>query len=112
MGQEVYYICERNHSEACKSTSFNSAVFFFHGLQMHKYRGQKSSTSEATTTPVPTTPVPAPVSRFKFTDSAYRKKASVSDSSVKTEFERYASGSSSDEANILGFWEVGILNFL
>ena len=78
---------------------------------MNQYRGQNSSTFEATTTPVPTTttPVPAPVLRFNFTDSVYNKKALPSDSSVMVEFERYASGSSSDDANILQFWEVGIL---
>jgi len=76
---------------------------------MNQYRGRNSSTSEATTTPVPTTPVPAPVMRFKLTDSVYNRKALPSESTVVAEFEKYALGSSSDEANILQFWEVGIL---
>jgi hypothetical protein len=79
---------------------------------MRQYRNQKLSTSKATITdsPVRDDLVPAvelAPTRFKVQDSVYKKKSTRNAFSVDIEFQKYISGSiSSEETNILWFWEV------
>ncbi|KAF8498973.1 hypothetical protein F5888DRAFT_1802387 [Russula emetica] len=80
---------------------------------MRQYRSQKSSMSEATMTDSPVQPDPvvsvAPT-RFKVQDSVYKKKSTRNVSSVDVEFQKYVSGPiSSEETNILRFWEANRL---
>jgi hypothetical protein len=79
---------------------------------MHQYRNQKLSMSKATITdsPVQDDLVPAvelAPTRFKVQDSVYKKKSTHNAFSVDVEFQKYILGSiSSEETNILRFWEV------
>ncbi len=84
---------------------------------MHWYCDQKSS---AAATAVPTFPVePSPVVRgrppptwFKVERSVYEKKSSFQAFTVEAEFGKYASGeTSSEETDILQFWEASFLSF-
>jgi len=84
---------------------------------MHRYCDQKSS---AAVTAVPTFPIqPSPVLRgrapptqFKVKCSVYEKKSSFQAFTVEAEFGKYASGeTSSEETDILQFWEVSFLSF-
>lgn len=114
MGRLLYSVCERYHSDACKTILF-SPVFFSHHLQMQQYRNRKSSTFEATTTKsavqdndLVSADTLAPT-RFKVHDSVYKKKTTRhggNASSVEAEYQKYVSGSTFEETNILQFWEV------
>ncbi len=84
---------------------------------MHRYHDQKSS---AAVTAVPTFPVePSPIVRgrppptwFKVERSIYEKKSSFQAFTVEAEFGKYASGeTSSEETDILQFWEASFLSF-
>jgi hypothetical protein len=46
------------------------------------------------------------LTRFKISDSAYNKKTTHNKLTVEAEFQRYTSGSTSSETDILQFWEV------
>lgn len=77
---------------------------------MRQYRNQKPSASGATTTDSPVRPAPVSVdervpTRFAVRDSVYKRKLPNA-FSVEDEFDKYASGISSEETDILQFWEV------
>jgi hypothetical protein len=83
-----------------------------HNSQMCQYRNQKPSASGATTTDSPVRPALVSVvderapMRFAVRDSIYKRKPPNA-FSVEDEFEKYTSGSvSSEETDILQFWEV------
>jgi uncharacterized protein YwgA len=69
--------------------------------------------SEATTSGSPVQHDPVSVvkqatMRFKVQDSVYQKKPTCNTFSVDIEFQKYVSGSiSSEDTDILRFWEVG-----
>ena len=90
---------------------FQLSAFLSYDSQMHQYHSQKSSISEATTdSPLrddPVSPLKIAPTRFKVQDSVYRKRSTRNTFSVDAEFQKYISGSiSSEETNILRFWEV------
>jgi len=57
--------------------------------------------------PIPVARSQLPSKQFKVKNSIYEKKVSPQGSTVECKFKKYASGMlSSDETNILQFWEV------
>ena len=69
-----------------------------------------TTASAPSTQPVPVASGQPSSTQFKVQNSIYKKKASPQVSTVESEFRKYVSGPlSSEETNILQFWEVRIL---
>jgi hypothetical protein len=79
---------------------------------MRRYHGQKQSISPTAARNLPVQPAPVaggrpPPTRFKVERSIYEKKAPPQAYTVEAEFRKYVSSeTSSEETDILRFWEV------
>lgn len=114
MGSQVYPECEGDHFAACKAIYYSARISMTSLVQMRKYRS-RMSIGVATTANVPVQP---PIARAKLSSSRptrfkighpalHETSPSPQESSVETEFRKYTSGEvSSEETDMLGFWEV------
>ena len=112
MGTSLYPGSKKDHFKPGKTIAPFSSVLS-HDSQMRQYYNEKSSTSEVATTKTDSPSKlalvseakPAPM-RFKISDSIYNKKSTHNKLTVEAKFQRYTSGSTSSETDILQFWEV------
>lgn len=99
-----------DHFESCKYSVQLIVTFLISSTscQMHQYRSQKPSTATATLSPSRVKPpIHVYPMRFAIENSVYERKKSSRESSVESEFRKYALADVSDEkTDILRFWEV------
>jgi hypothetical protein len=92
------------------STIYRYSPYLNYLIQMRRYRDQNSSTLATPVQPTPVAGGRPPPTRFKVEHSVYEKKATPQAYTVEAEFRKYVSGAiSSEETDILQFWEVGLL---
>jgi len=112
MGQGIYLSSQGHHFEACKYNHSLYFIFKWWLLQMCKYHDQASLMAAMAPSKAPVQPHPVAQdnvrpTRFRVEHAAFKKKSMLRVLGVDAEFHKYTlSEVSSDDTNILWFWEV------